>query len=1090
MQGSLFDSEQNGFDGNLPDQSRMPLNLGKRTVHSVVDRDLCNERGGMVVTGFGGLEQLIQLITGRGVGKDPLRIILGSDPITTQNPKINLRSYDFSAEMRAYWLERGISLSLCGQVLHCIELIHAGHVQIRYPTGYRRLHAKMYCSAGAVTVGSSNYTAPGFHSQHEANVRFTCGEKARFDETSSLAEYFWCLGKNAEDAFIELLEDLLKFVTWQEALARACGELLESDWAQSYLDSLFQADPVELWPSQRQGIAQALYLLDTVGAVLIADATGSGKTRLGAHLIRSILDRNWSLARGRKGSMLLICPPLVKKNWERESAKCGYNIAVASHGLLSRLKAEDVSSLATHLSSAQTLGVDEAHNFLNQGSKRTRFLKSNLADQVVLFTATPINRSRTDLLRLIDILGADNFDDDTLAVFERLTSFGQGHADIHDNDLPPLQTGVASFTVRRTKPQFNAMVDLDPEAYRLPGGRVCRYPKQLSECYTLGEPEQDRELAREIRELALNFKGVSHFQKTIVLPDSYREHGVTPELYLRIRLKAARTLALYHVMSGLRSSRLALYRHIEGEHAAWTRMGLSAHDLKGDDKAGNMLERTGKLAGNIPENRLGIELPLWLTDPVEHKRACEEEWAIYSAIRERLKQMSGYREKRKVEFLTELLKRHDHILAFDHYPITLRYFLHLLNESKAGHEDFDVLLGVGGNRRSHEHIQSLLNPESQYEGKLIVLCSEALSESVNLQRASTLMHLDMPSVVRIAEQRVGRIDRMDSCHTQIEVWWPKDSPEFALRSDETFYYRMREVDTLIGGNLLLPEDMRGQHDDQIITREYFEDLMRSRESRYWDGIEDAFSPVRGLTSGPEALINPDVYELYKNETNKVLSRVSVVQSAEPWVFLCLAGEHARAPRWIFLSDSSDKPTTDLRETVNQLRARLSDELQSLNPTRAAMGMLQSFLGRLGEMEKMLLPKRKQRAIAQFEWAVALWSSYPDWITSDDQAQQVQHLLDLFDKGVEEKDLTPDWAQLADVWLELVHPRSAELMLKKGKRASMTRLRDLEPSLRAVPIALEVLLKRIQGVDLRRRWEERIVACILGYGETDRDVGDR
>lgn len=1083
MQSSLFDSEQNPFDGNLPDQSRMPLNLGKRTVHSIVDRDLCNQWGALVVTGFGSLEQLIQLITGRGEGKTPLRIILGSDPITAQNPKINLKNYDFSKEMRAYWLERGISLSLCGQVLHCIELIRAGHVRIRYPTGHRRLHAKMYCSAGAVTVGSSNYTGPGLRSQHEANVRFTCGERARFVEASGLAECFWSLGKDAEESFIELLEDLLKFVTWQEALARACGELLESDWAQSYLDSLFDADPVDLWPSQRQGIAQALYLLDTVGSVLIADATGSGKTRLGAHLVRSIHDRNWSLARARKGSMLLICPPLVKKNWERESAKCGYNIAVASHGLLSKLKPEDTSSLAIHLSSAQILAVDEAHNFLNQGSKRTKFLKLNLADQVVLFTATPINRSRADLLRMIDILGADNFDDDVLAVFERLTTFGPGDVDIHDDDLRPLQAGVASFTVRRTKSQFNAMVDLDPEAYRLSGGRICRYPKQLSECYALGESEKDRELAKEIRALALQFKGISHFQKTLVLPDSFMENGITPDLYLRFRLKAARSLALYHVMSGLRSSRLALYRHIEGEHAAWERMGLSGDHLKGDDHTGNMLERTAKLAGKIPENRLGIELPLWLSDPVEHSRVCDEECTIYAAILDRLERMSGFREKRKVEFLTELLTHHDHILAFDHYPITLRYFQHLLDDAKGDDKPFDVLLGIGGNRRSQEHIQSLLNPESTSAGKLIVLCSEALSESVNLQRASTLVHLDMPSVVRIAEQRVGRIDRMDSCHTEIEVWWPKDSPEFALRSDETFVHRMYEVDSLIGGNLMLPDAIRGKHEDRIVTWEDFEKMMRSRESRYWDGIEDAFAPVRGLSSGPDALISPDVYELYRNETNKVLSRVSVVQSAEPWVFLCLAGEHARAPRWIFLSESSDKPTTDLRETVNQLRARLSDDLQNLSPSRAAMGMLQSFLGKLGEMEKMLLPKRKQRAIAQFQWAVALWSRYPDWITSEEQAEQVQHLLELFEKGVEEKDLTPDWAQLADLWLELVRPRSAELMQKKGKRASMTRLRDLEPCLKADPIDLDVLLKKLQGVDLRRRWEERIVACILGCGES-------
>ncbi len=1082
MQSSLFDPEQNPFDGKkLPDQSRMPLNLGERTVHSVVDRDLCNEWGSLIVTGYSGLEQLIQLITGRGVGRTPMRIILGSDPVTVENPKINLRRFDFSEEMREYWLKRGISLALCGQVLHCIELIRAGHVRIRYPTGYRRLHAKMYCSAGAVTLGSSNYTGPGLHTQHEANVRFTSGERARFVETSLLAECFWSLGKNAEDAFIELLEQLLKFVTWQEALARACGELLESDWAKSYLDSLFEADPINLWPSQRQGIAQALYLLDTVGAVLVADATGSGKTRMGAHLIRTIHDRNWSLARARKGSMLLICPPLVRKNWEWETAKCGYNIAITSHGLLSRLNPEDESSLAIHLSSAQILAVDEAHNFLNQGSRRTRTLKFNLADQVVLFTATPINRSIADLLRLIDILGADNFDDDVLAVFERLTGFGHGGAETRDDDIPQLQAGIGSFVVRRTKAQFNAMVDVDPEAYRLPGGRVCRYPNQLSECYSLDEPNQDKRLAREIRALALQFKGMSRFQTALALPDFFKENGVTPERYLRFRLKAARSLALYQVMSSLRSSRLALYRHIEGEGAAWSRMGLNSEEMKGDHQTGNMLERTAMLAGKIPENHLGVELPRWLSDPAEHRRACEEECLLYTAILERLERMSGHREKRKVQFLIELLDRHDHILAFDHYPITLRYFQHLLDQKRSDRRSFSVLLGIGGNRRSHEHIQSLLNPNAKSEGKLIVLCSEALSESVNLQRASTLVHLDMPSVVRIAEQRVGRIDRMDSCHAEIECWWPKDSREFALRSDETFVQRIFQVESLIGGNLQLPDDICGNHEAQIVTWEYFDKLMRERAARSWDGIEDAFAPIRGLASGLEALISPDVYELYRNETNKIMSRVSVVPSSEPWVFLCLAGENARAPRWIFLSDSDDQPVINLREIATQLRARLSDDLQNLNPTRAAMGMLQSFLARLGEMEKMLLPRRKQRAIAQFEWAITLWSSSPGWIGSEEQAEQVKQLLDLFSREGEE--LTPDWGQLAGLWLELVKPRSAELLQKKGRRASMTRLRDLEPSLRSAPIDLDVILKKIQGVDLRRRWEERIVACILGYGQS-------
>ena len=144
MQGSLFDQEQDPFDGNLPIQSRMPLNFGGRNVHDVVVGDLCNQWDALVVTGYSGLEQLIQLITARGKALNPMRLILGSDPVTVRNPRLNLKGYDFSTEIRAYWLERGISLALSGQVLHCIELVRAGHVRIRYPTGSRRLHAKIY----------------------------------------------------------------------------------------------------------------------------------------------------------------------------------------------------------------------------------------------------------------------------------------------------------------------------------------------------------------------------------------------------------------------------------------------------------------------------------------------------------------------------------------------------------------------------------------------------------------------------------------------------------------------------------------------------------------------------------------------------------------------------------------------------------------------------------------------------------------------------------------------------------------------------------------------------------------------------------
>ena len=43
-----------------------------------------------------------------------------------------------------------------------------------------------------------------------------------------------------------------------------------------------------------------------------------------------------------------------------------------------------------------------------------------LADHVVMFTATPINRGADDLVSIVDLLGADNFEDEVLDVVDQV----------------------------------------------------------------------------------------------------------------------------------------------------------------------------------------------------------------------------------------------------------------------------------------------------------------------------------------------------------------------------------------------------------------------------------------------------------------------------------------------------------------------------------------------------------------------------------------------------------------------------------------------------------------------------------------------
>lgn len=1081
IQGSLFDQHQ-PVAGELPTAARMPMNAPGRKVQDTLLADLSRESEALVITGYSGLDQLLQLISQRGDKGGCLRLMLGSEPTASRRQDFSLARHDFNQEIRSYWLQRGISLRLSGQLIRCIELIRQGSVRVRYPGPGPRLHAKLYCTDTAVTLGSSNFTEPGLYFQHEANVRFSKQqENRRYREVWQTAEYFWAQGSNANEELIALLEQLLRFVSWKEALARACAELLEGDWAERYLLSLSSQESVRLWPSQRKGIGQALYLLEASGGVLVADATGSGKTRMGVYLLRALYDRIWSMSRGHKGLATMVCPPLVTPNWERERVSCQLPMSVISHGSLSRLKKDEDSTIGHLLAEAQTLAVDEAHNFLNQHSNRTRQLLHNLADQTVLFTATPINRSATDLLRLVDILGADNFSDQVLGIFERLSRAKGNFRDIQPHELEELRRAIASFTVRRTKTQLNEMVDQEPGAFQNAGGRICRYPEHAALSYELNETDEDIRLAEQISVLARRLMGIGHFEKPLYLPESLARQGVSPENYLQMRLHSAGSLARHHVMASLRSSRLALFRHILGEPRALEQMGLQIlRDATRDDERGNMLERIEKLKGRVPQNQLGIQLPEWLTDPKAHLEACEAEIGVYQLILGRLKKISDARERRKCSLLLELARRHEQVIAFDHFPLTLRYLRHLMKPD-IERLKIDVLLGVGGNKPQNERLQERLDP-LKGGGRVIALCSDAMSEGVNLQRASSLVHLDMPSVVRYAEQRVGRIDRMDSPHDTIECWWPQDAPAFALKADEKFVARIEEVESLLGGNLQLPLVMQsGGMEGRIVRPEDFQSEIAERADQPWDGIEDAFAPVRALVEGKSALIDDVTYQQAKLDTTSVMSRVSLVRAARPWLFVCLAGNANSAPRWVFLADEDKVPLINLRDVVSALRLRLPIEVEDLPPSYSAGRELDRLLVRLTQMERLLLPRKKQRALEQMTSVLPQWAKQAGWIRSPAQADQIQMLVEVL--KVSGKSECPDWGQLAEAWLDLVRPTWSRFLERRARKAAITRLRDIQRDLLAEPIPAQRVIERISGIAMRQTWEERIVACVLGYSGT-------
>ena len=195
----------------------------------------------------------------------------------------------------------------------------------------------------------------------------------------------------------------------------------------------------------------------------------------------------------------------------------------------------------------------------------------------------------------------------------------------------------------------------------------------------------------------------------------------------------------------------------------------------------------------------------------------------------------------KAELISRLAADHERIIAFDRHPITLA----AIKPLDPGRRGARAARPPDHTSRARSAYGRPWLPGSTERG--IALCSDAMNEGLNLQGADVVIHLDLPTTLRVAEQRVGRVDRMDSPYDQIHSWWPDDGPAFATRANELLAERNAESAALLGSNLIVPEEV--QRRDEPIDVIELADRATSPRDEFWDGIRDALDPVRHLVHG-------------------------------------------------------------------------------------------------------------------------------------------------------------------------------------------------------------------------------------------------
>ncbi len=1073
----------------LPPSEEYPTNIGNKSL-AFIKQSFSTSSKFIIITGYSALDFLISFLSQFDVsGKKDICIVLGNEPLYRELSKKKTFS-SLSQEITDYWLEQGISPNFCWPVLQLIENIEKGLVSFKILDG---LHAKIYVGDEEAMLGSSNFSRSGLILQKEANVRVERATQPEvYQAFQAIAQYYENEAQDANERIIKLLKQLLQLVTWKEALARAVGEVLEGDSIRHdpRVHALFRSLDPPLWQVQEEAIGQALYVLDNFGSVLIADPTGSGKTKMGAALQLCIKNRV-ALSGGKPNddNSLLISPPQVIESWQQEFVDMGSAfLNIVSQGALSHRKAGEKKHLAQRVQNARTIILDEAHNYLSSKSNRSEQLQFNLADHLILLTATPINRRLEDIFRLIEIMGVDNLDDDAIKQYELLRKEANKARNLSDEERELLGGYLSQFLVRRTKKELNKRVDEHPEGHRLPSGRLCKFPKQVPGIYTLHESSDDIAIAREINNLAGQLRGLIRLRNMRFRPED-RINEETEQKAIQTRLSAAKALTVYSIQALLRSSGAALIEHIEGTVAArryLEKKEISLRGLKTDKETGNMMSKLEGYKNNLPDFDRSLPLPDWLTDEKLYHEVCVAEIDIYRKISELARQLSLKREEAKAEFLHNLLNKHDLVLGFDRNVITLNLINKILEKRDPS---FEVLVVTGAEKANQARLKEQFSLKSDAK-RCIGLCSEVMSEGVNLQRASAVVMLDLPSVLRIAEQRIGRIDRMNSPHDEVEVYFPDDHKAFALKTDRKFFFTVRVVEGLIGGNVDVPDEMWEKWKvDTISGKEIAEQYGKAQEEAaqsFRDGIQDAFQPLRELVSGEEYLIAPDLYQEIRRSKATLLSLVktgaSFVASDRNWGFFCLRSSLEHSSVWVLIEEQPSQKlipdyviTRSLPEICRRLRLLLPDaaDISDLGEIKKIQRQVNRLFEALKNNEIESLPNKKKRAIYLLKDLIDHYKNKGIRTPALDELQKT--LTPAIDD-----DIAYDYYELARQWIKLIQPYIlVERKKKKHRSGQIIHLGTMKKKFKQYPLPGHIFEELVQSRVLIKPIERRIAAYIIG-----------
>lgn len=499
---------------------------------------------------------------------------------------------------------------------------------------------------------------------------------------------------------------------------------------------------VEPRPYQLVPLMMALKL-DPV-RLLIADDVGIGKTVEAALVARELLDR------GEIRSIAVLCPPHLAEQWQKELAtKFHIEAELVLSSTIQRLERDlpiGVSVFDRHqftivstdfiksdrraadfeLKCPEFVIVDEAHGCTLAGgvgrSRQQRFdlvrkIASNSKRHVVLVTATPHSGNEQAFRSLLGLLDEEFFD---------LPS------DIAKEERDTVRRKLARHLVQRRRADIRHYLETDTT-----------FPTRL-------DKEETYSFSPEYRDL---------FDDILAFVRDFVEEGSDDKRRRRVRYWSA----------------LALLRCVSSSPAAAATTLRSRATV--DSAETDEIDEVGRQSVLDEEEGDAISV-LDLSPGAESEGDSESTRRKLLAFAKRADTLQGASDLKLqglIKELRALLKDGFKPIVFCRFIDTAEYVCKQVREALSDKVRVEAVTGLLPSAERESRIEALVKEEGEY----VLVCTDCLSEGVNLQHAfDAVVHYDLCWNPTRHEQREGRVDRFGQKSPQVRVmtYYGRDNP--------------------------------------------------------------------------------------------------------------------------------------------------------------------------------------------------------------------------------------------------------------------------------------------------------------------------